>query len=290
MFCPKCGSHVQDNVAFCANCGSPMGRSTPSYNPQPGYAPGNGAPSYGQQAYAAPSKRHNPIAGALGNNGPFAIMKLVGIVLIAICLFMPWFRINIDPLIDAANGQLVQAGQSYQLPKLGDLGMSVLYLGDTLNQTGQTYEWLNQIAILTGTGSSMSQFASLQAAGPASWGYRLFGLAWIASIILLAAGAAMSLFAKKGDQLLRIAVIVCVVTSVAGIIIAIIANGQISTAMASMMRSSGIAGFSELIGGGSAATLLNNMFGFTFAPIVTIVASILTFVGSMLDKDATRIG
>ena len=53
-------------------------------------------------------------------------MKLVGIALLAICLFLPWFKISVDPLIDAANGKILQTGASYHIPKLGDLGISVL--------------------------------------------------------------------------------------------------------------------------------------------------------------------
>ena len=286
MFCPKCGSMVQDNAAFCANCGSPTGRQAATYNQQQRHAPNSDVPHHDQQAYVAPTERKKPFAKLFANNSPFAIMKLVGIVLLAICLFLPWFKISVDPLIDAANGKILQTGASYHIPKLGDLGISVLGLGDTLNETSQLYNWMNQDATMLGTSSQMNQFSSLQTAGVASWGYRLFGLAWIASIILLIAGTVLSLIAKKGDKVLRIAAIICAVTGIAGIIVAVVANGQISATITMALRNSGVEQFTSLIGAESVATMLNNLFGFTFAPVVAILASIAIFVGSTLDKSA----
>ena len=288
MFCPKCGSMVQDNAAFCANCGSPTGRQAATYNQQQRHAPNSDVPYHDQQAYVAPTERKKPFAKLFANNSPFAIIKLVGIVLLAICLFMPWFKISVDPLIDAANGQLLQTGTGYQMPKLGDIGISVLGLGDTLNETGQLYNWLSQISPMVGAPSQMNQLSSLQSAGIASWGYRLFGLAWIASIASLVAGATLNLVAKKGDKVLRIAAIIGAVTGIIGIIIAVVANGQVSAAIASLMRDSGIGSLTSLIGGNSVSTMLNNLFGFTLAPIVTILASIAIFVGSTLDKGVQK--
>ena len=288
MFCPKCGSMVQDNAAFCANCGSPTGRQAATYNQLQRHAPNSDVPHHDQQAYVAPTERKRPFAKLFANNSPFAIMKLVGIVLLAICLFMPWFKISVDPLIDAANGQLLQTGTGYQMPKLGDLGISVLGLGDTLNETGQLYNWLSQISPMVGAPSQMNQLSSLQSAGIASWGYRLFGLAWIASIASLVAGATLNLVAKKGDKVLRIAAIIGAVTGIIGIIVAVVANGQVSAAIASLMRDSGIGSLTSLIGGNSVSTMLNNLFGFTLAPIVTILASIAIFIGSTLEKGTQK--
>ena len=300
MFCPKCGSSIPNGAAFCAKCGTAIGRQAPGNQQQAAIAQGEGYWRQGPQAafQAAPQmpqapaaqtdavpapKRPNPLAKLVAGRSPFEIAKAVGVVVLAICLFLPWFRISIDSAIVAANAQIAQTGLSYQLPLLGDLGITVIGLGDSLNQVDQLCKWANDVAMLTGSSSSMQELASLQMFGSYALVYRLFGLAWIASVVALAAGATMSFAAHKGDKFLRIAAIICAVTSIAGIAIALVVGSQTSNAVMALMNSAGSNPFASY-GASTVGALMNDLFGFTLAPVVALAASAAVFLGSFLGQ------
>ena len=68
MFCPKCGTQLEDGSAFCAACGSPTGFSSqPQADPPPGQAPaGPSAARVATQGAIAFLKDYlkNPVAAA----------------------------------------------------------------------------------------------------------------------------------------------------------------------------------------------------------------------------------
>lgn len=271
MFCPKCGSTIPDGATFCGTCGTPVSQAPT------GGAPG-GAPGYQQPRIAKMPRPNTSIVGSLG---VFGIVKAVALVVLAICLFMPWFQISIDGLIDAANAQSASYGSTTVIPKLGAIGISVFSLGDSLNSVAQVHDWMAQAAAVTGSSSSTaSMIAMLGTVSGAALPYRIFGLLWIASILFLVAGATMSFVAKKGDKVLQIAAIICAVTSLIGIIIAVMAAGQANTAILGLVGST-FGGYNA-----QAMAAMNNMFSFTPAPIIALIASIVVFVGSMLERQA----
>lgn len=271
MFCPKCGSTMPDGATFCGTCGTPV-------SPAPSAGAPGGYPGYPQPRVA---KIPRPNANIIGGLGVFGIVKAVALVVLAICLFMPWFQISIDGLIDATNAQTASYGGTTVIPKLGAIGISVFSLGDSLNSVAQVHDWMAQATAVTGTSSSTaSMIAMLGTVSGAALPYRIFGLLWIASILFLVAGATMSFIAKQGDKVLQIAAIICAVTSLIGIIIAVMAAGQANTAIMGMLGSS-LGSYST-----QAMAAMNNMFSFTPAPIIALIASVVMFVGSMMEKQA----
>ncbi len=56
MYCPNCNSYVQDNAAFCPNCGTKFAVAQPQYQQQAQYQP----PQQPQQQYAAQPQYQQP--------------------------------------------------------------------------------------------------------------------------------------------------------------------------------------------------------------------------------------
>lgn len=79
MFCSKCGSQVQDGVAYCPQCGAPMAtgfsnNTSSNFSNNVGYQPN---PTYGSSPVTSKSSNMN-------------MVRIIASILVIIATFMPY--------------------------------------------------------------------------------------------------------------------------------------------------------------------------------------------------------
>ena len=79
MYCPNCNSYVQDNAAFCSNCGTKFAAAQPQYQQQAQYQPPQqqytAQPQYQQPQYQQPQPQYAQPQAPYQQPGPVAQLR-----------------------------------------------------------------------------------------------------------------------------------------------------------------------------------------------------------------------
>lgn len=103
MFCPKCGSQLPDNAAFCGKCGNPVatGESRPTAS----------TPQHQSKAVEAAGRMSSSTIGAL-----------VATIITVVCMFLPWVKdSNLKQLGSYGSYVGVNVQDSFSVFNVGDL-------------------------------------------------------------------------------------------------------------------------------------------------------------------------
>lgn len=137
MFCAKCGTPNEDNSKFCCGCGEPLVQNAEPVQAPQGFATGNPAPEYTQQAY---NYQQPPVN--MPYKAPIASRSIATCLILTIvtCGFygIYWLIKLVDDLNTAAQTTEESSGITVFLLGLVTCGIYIFYwyykAGDKVNK------------------------------------------------------------------------------------------------------------------------------------------------------------
>lgn len=252
MFCPHCGNNVREGAAFCPKCGYEFPKAS--------------------QEVIEPKPPASPQPLSLDSVG---VLRLaVGILLVAF-MFLPWYRIGVDSVINEANSAMRSAGEiDMEIPRVGNIGLSVTGIGDALGSVAKVENWIKKAGEDAELLFESEGMESLESVAIASFFYRVFEFIWVAGIVTFIAGSSISIFTKQDGAIARAGSVLCAVAAIIGIVVALFAASRIDGALTEMVSSE--------LGYDLVPLNFKGFFKSTIAPYGTLACSCLSFVLTFL--------
>lgn len=285
MFCPNCGNELPDNAAFCGRCGQQLAApaQAPAQEAAQQYYPQQAAAPYAPQSAPVATLYGPPVApvaapSALGKLQSMDIVRLVCSAITAIGMLMPWFRISFDKVISAAvDASGARAMMDMAIPKMGNLGISVFGLGDSVGILAKVARWMSKTATMSGASESEAAIPGLENIGISSIFYHIYEFIWVVALVALIAGIALRLSDSSKVTVLCIGCLACAVTALIGIVVALVMSSSMDNALLQVMGS-----YASLGLGALGDNAVKGLFGFTLAPVAVILGSIGTFLTTLV--------
>lgn len=103
MFCPKCGTQLQDGAEFCPSCGAQLGQQ--QAQPQQGTQPSNNTPSAGSFDISKVTEKFVDSLKNIKSLGRWNIIMLIAAGVYFISTFFPYIKFIISQnFYQSANG------------------------------------------------------------------------------------------------------------------------------------------------------------------------------------------